>query len=543
MVGRFVAPSVHTNGGDDGAALNGNLPPPSTIAAQLVRNHAESARGTRLADTTATFRQLLQEILNKTSAPETDPEVNYKLIKVVVEAGIDVLFNDNPFAQWDILLPQTIDSLAVISATIRQQPGILFLSDSQPPKSYQRPHLLLWLLPKVISLSCHAKGDQLQNPLKSLLCCMITSLSKTLDLWQRAYALIETFRDCVDDLLSFLQKLISLNGHIRPPLNITLPPARSLARLWSEVQLEVALPSGCQLQVKDANSAGRIILFLLLVLKTVRNNDEALLNLRQATRPLQGWSLDAECSLTRLVLHHRSWFVRNDMMSLFSVHLLRLVKVSPSIHEGSDEGFTCTLQCCADFLFAGVNDPFPMDIQTELASTMSSLLEYAHGSRPISMAKELLSPAFKPLCSEEKRYQTCHGDLRRVVNTWLTKVQSQALNLPWVIAAMRRQEEDQIMPDADQQAGLVLNSTLRGHGGSQRYSNLRKLRPCQIDEQPPQVNLYAETLRKTVEILGKRSSSIAGLHHEAMLVSIDRISNLGLTLTAKQAQAMLACQN
>ena len=80
MVGRLLAHNIARGpaafGGDD--LSDANLPPPSTLAAQLVRNHVDTARGLNQPDTTVTFRQLLQEILNKTSVPETDVDVNLK---------------------------------------------------------------------------------------------------------------------------------------------------------------------------------------------------------------------------------------------------------------------------------------------------------------------------------------------------------------------------------------------------------------------------------------------------------------------------------
>lgn len=519
MVGRLVAPSAYTNGGDDGATFNGNLPPPSTIAAQLVRNHAESARGNRPADTTATFRQLLQEILNKTSAAETDPEVNLKLVKVVAEAGLDVLFHENPFAQWDVLLPQASDSLAVIGATIRQQPEILFLSDSQSSKAYHRPHLLLWLLPKIISLSCHAKIDQLQDPLKSLLCCMVTNLSRTLDMWQHAHALIETLRDCVDDSLFMLQKIVSFN-HPKASHNTPLPPARSLARLWSETQQEVALPSGCQIQIRDANSAGKIPLFLLLVLRELRNTGDSSTNIQQATTPLQGWMLDTESSLARLILLHRSWFARDNLFSFFAVHILQLRRISlvahSTINESVSYGLGLVLGCSADFLMAGLEDPLPADVQKELASTLSGVLGITDRSSDVTIAEEILLPALKLLVSEEKRYQSCHGDLRQEVNMWLTKLQSQVLELSWVTAAVRQQGEDHIMLDADQQTGVGSKPSIRGGGGPQNYSKLRKLRLRLHDDQTTKAVPYAEILCKIVDMLGKQNGGgITGLHQKA----------------------------
>ncbi|KAH0300108.1 hypothetical protein KCU71_g12104, partial [Aureobasidium melanogenum] len=235
MVGRLLAHShgrgAASIGGDD--LTDANLPPPSTLAAQLVKNHVDTARGLNQPDTTVTFRQLLQEILSKSSVPETDVDVNHKLIKVVVEAGLDVLFQDDPFAQWDFLIPQAIDSLAVIQSTIQRQPDILFHNAST--NSDQNPHLLLWLFPKLLMLSKHPKGAQLQESLASLLSSLVLSLSKTLDLWPYAKALLTMLRDCATDLFVLLQdSRVCSKSAVQVPA-VLLPPVRN-----AELQKELA---------------------------------------------------------------------------------------------------------------------------------------------------------------------------------------------------------------------------------------------------------------------------------------------------------------
>ena len=65
----------HTNGSSvNGGRLhtNGDLPPPSTLAAQIVQNQVRP-EATHDNGEKATFSGLLQEILHSGAAPETDP--------------------------------------------------------------------------------------------------------------------------------------------------------------------------------------------------------------------------------------------------------------------------------------------------------------------------------------------------------------------------------------------------------------------------------------------------------------------------------------
>ncbi|KAH0357480.1 hypothetical protein KCU83_g998, partial [Aureobasidium melanogenum] len=267
MVGRLLAHShgrgAASIGGDD--LTDANLPPPSTLAAQLVKNHVDTARGLNQPDTTVTFRQLLQEILSKSSVPETDVDVNHKLIKVVVEAGLDVLFQDDPFAQWDFLIPQAIDSLAVIQSTIQRQPDILFHNAST--NSDQNPHLLLWLFPKLLMLSKHPKGAQLQESLVSLLSSLVLSLSKTLDLWPYAKALLTMLRDCATDLFVLLQdSRVCSKSAVQVPA-VLLPPVRN-----AELQKELASVVEKLIDRYDAEYGYIIEEFLLPSFRAIAHN-------------------------------------------------------------------------------------------------------------------------------------------------------------------------------------------------------------------------------------------------------------------------------
>ncbi|EON65245.1 hypothetical protein W97_04482 [Coniosporium apollinis CBS 100218] len=106
----------------NGLSANG-IPPPSTIAAQIVQ-HQSNANARREPENRALFGKLLQEYLNDPAAEESDAHINARLIHVIAEAGLDVLHKENPFAQ-ELLVPQAIKSIAVITLVIQRYPKIL----------------------------------------------------------------------------------------------------------------------------------------------------------------------------------------------------------------------------------------------------------------------------------------------------------------------------------------------------------------------------------------------------------------------------------
>ena len=175
----------------NGVHANGDAPPPSTIAAQIVHNQTR-APVTQQNGETETFSQLLHEILhNHAATPETNVDVNVKLVSVVAEAGLAPLADGNPFPQWDVLIPQAVDSIAVIGATIKRQPDVLFT-----PTSQDGPQLFLPLLARLAAICGRQKCEEL--PIVPLLDAMFHVLETSIDLWQDAQTLQQVLQECVD---------------------------------------------------------------------------------------------------------------------------------------------------------------------------------------------------------------------------------------------------------------------------------------------------------------------------------------------------------
>ena len=130
-------------------------PPPSTLAAQLVDKYSKNSRRSHLKDSGA-FRQLLEELLHtqhasRDSAPleETNMLVNYKLVYVLVKAGLDPLRQNSPFDSD--LLGQTLSSLIVIRKTLERCPALLsFFPENDATRSEPGGPLYSWLIPRLL---------------------------------------------------------------------------------------------------------------------------------------------------------------------------------------------------------------------------------------------------------------------------------------------------------------------------------------------------------------------------------------------------------
>jgi serine/threonine-protein kinase ATR len=166
-------------------------PPPSTLAAQIVQNQTRPAESQRHEET-ASFRDLLHEILhNQAAAQEHDVNVNTQLVSVVNQAGLIPLTVDNPFAEWDMLIPQAKDSIAVIEFTVQRQPDVLFTE-----LTANGPQLALSLIATSVALCGRPKCEEISA--SRVLIAATRTLDSSIHLWQRALTLRCVLQDCVD---------------------------------------------------------------------------------------------------------------------------------------------------------------------------------------------------------------------------------------------------------------------------------------------------------------------------------------------------------
>lgn len=175
----------------NGTRVNGEAPPPSTLAAQIVQNQTRPAATQKTNGQTPTFPELLHEILhNQAATVETDVATNVKLINVVAEAGLAPLTDPSPFAQFDVLITQAIDSIAVIEATVKRQPEVLFTPITQDG---QQP--LLPLLARLFAICGKPRCEHLR--ISGLLDSIMQALEASLDLWHYIQTVRQILEDCI----------------------------------------------------------------------------------------------------------------------------------------------------------------------------------------------------------------------------------------------------------------------------------------------------------------------------------------------------------
>lgn len=191
---RMALPSK-TNG------IANGVPPPSTIAAQIVHN-ATNLHSRQDAAAKVTFGELVKEFLQHPGTEEPDPQL-VALVCVISEAGLEGLFRDDPFAQ-DQQRQQGIDSIAALSLIIQKKPHLLMSAKDADEEGSPQPPLFIWLFPKLLGLLNHATMQTLRQPARDLLGLCLGVLYQSLTSWRNATRVAQFYVSCVECRSIFL---------------------------------------------------------------------------------------------------------------------------------------------------------------------------------------------------------------------------------------------------------------------------------------------------------------------------------------------------
>jgi len=182
---------------------NGDAPQ-STLAAQLV-NHLTDGRKHSKNQDQETFRQLLGEILGAESESgsqvqmhESNNDDGYKLIYVLVKAGLETMINEDPFGDQGELSQQALDSLAAVESTLRSNPEVLFVdAPRHVPGTDRHGPLFLWLVPKIIAVTSQSIEKELRQGVLKLFRTILSLERKINKCGARRNSILKYTRGCV----------------------------------------------------------------------------------------------------------------------------------------------------------------------------------------------------------------------------------------------------------------------------------------------------------------------------------------------------------
>ncbi|USP73715.1 uncharacterized protein yc1106_00989 [Curvularia clavata] len=296
---RMAPPSV-TSGHSNG------IPPPSTIAAQIVHN-ASNIHAQRDEDTKVTFGELVKEFLQHPNTDEPDPQL-VALICVIAEAGLEGLFKEDPFAQ-DQQRQQGIDSIAALMFILQQKPHLLLSIKQGDDESIPRPPLILWLFPKLLGLLTHATLQPVHKHVQGLLHLCLDVLTQTSTLYRSARTVLQLYKSCVQCVYSEFESLEKSDSLPASSFSISLPPSSAINDFWPESQQFVALPHDLQRTIPSHHGAIYVGFCLLLaVLNTTQPQSKAPLALVALEHHLP-WTADSIQAFWR---YYKRWTIGSE---------------------------------------------------------------------------------------------------------------------------------------------------------------------------------------------------------------------------------------
>ncbi|KAK8173648.1 hypothetical protein IWX90DRAFT_148777 [Phyllosticta citrichinensis] len=294
------------------AGSNG-IPPPSTIAAQIVNNHSRANEQQEPQDNRL-FGMLLQEFLADPSAGEKDVKLNLQLISVVVEAGLNVLLKEREPLGQHVMLSQARDSISVIRISVERDPSLLFCQNPGAEEPILNLPLVAWLLPKLFSFLTCPSLEILQPYLTSLLASLLGALSRLSrkvpdseaefrDFWKEGLLLLEFYQATIDAVLDDLEHSMHNTLLKGSGKTLTLPPSSSILRLLPKEQQLPTLPRHCQVEIKSLHRVCIIALSLLAAISRYLSSSNSALAIAPARSVVYDWVIDRVRHFWELASH------------------------------------------------------------------------------------------------------------------------------------------------------------------------------------------------------------------------------------------------
>ncbi|KAF2867552.1 protein kinase rad3 [Massariosphaeria phaeospora] len=441
-----LAPPPHTNG-------NG-IPPPSTIAAQIVHN-AANANAHQEATSKVTFAQLLKEFLHNPSTDEKDVQL-MSLISVIAEAGLDALSQEDPFA-LDQQKEQGIDSISALKLIFQRKAYLMLNLRDAGDDGSPHPPLFAWLFPKLLGLLNQPDLLSIYESVQDLLGACLSVMFRTSDLWRQAMSLMQLYKACVEDIMTSLEPDEEA-PRIPRPFVVILPASSSISDFWPDSQQSVALPQDLQRTFHSPIQAISTALHLLrAILNSLSSADRGAIAISLYDHHLP-WILD---SCRRLWNNYRQWSntqrtalygsIEDTYLQVLETTAFPDTATSTTFMSSSKAALTL-VSSLSELMQTCSTSPFSQIGQIRLACVLIRLRQFLDepsdknhhsGSRRSQNLKPLISdvlgPSIERICENPAGIGSMHKDLQLAICLW-----TQPSDWPREIADLR----DELCSDA-----------------------------------------------------------------------------------------------
>ncbi|KAG8530063.1 uncharacterized protein KY384_005545 [Bacidia gigantensis] len=434
-VGRTGPPRYVQN--DFENRVNGEAPA-STLAAQLVNQITDGAArgGSQREDT---FRLLLQEVLQSEYEPpntggsnEANLSVNFKLIYVIVKAGLDNHQRRNPFVAHNNQVKQSIDSLKAIEIALCRTPNVLFsVSSHDEDESLQNVPLLLWLVPKILSLLKLRIHEDLKASCDQCLEIILSLEEKIRSPGLRLDPIFRYVRGCNEGLLEWpdlvihiLSSLESFDKHNNKEVlsTVNIPSEATLSSVLSFHDAQGVSPKLVCTTISSRLEASRVCVHLLrLLVHSDEKNRKS--QLGTAGRPSLETAAQSLPRIWNTLFHETSSHDENVLPSNALCSLLDTTHylLKNLVRDGNSKPQLDTLISALEIISVTLTSavlPLPAAVEKGISINIFHVA-YIILSANRGMLPDLLEHSFRLMGNvvrNEDRYPTFGQDLQQALN-------------------------------------------------------------------------------------------------------------------------------
>ncbi|KAJ8130697.1 hypothetical protein O1611_g2932 [Lasiodiplodia mahajangana] len=355
-----MAPTSHgrsmSNGREsfNSGAMDGNLPPPSTLAAQLVENISTSARSSR-PDETVELQRLFAAIERVKDNPDLlasypdRVDHNHMLIYVYARVVLEGLKWDEPFANKSQLRTDATRAINFLRITVNETPEVLLFTANSGTFLFRGSEpLWIWIFPKVLKLLGDDLCEDLAAPIEAFFRELYSAVSRSNSLWSHVPQFLAYLRGSFDAVQSYLAEFPSSTDR-DAALKVQLPQDSFLESLGDQLR---PLQEQCTYTINLASYALRHASHLLTLLAIPLVDYRLSSNAPQSLHETTPWLLDA---VVRMNLTHNRWpslsrsclpqLLHNTIKIIDTVKLL--VNTNPLTQE---KAYILLVQLCAEEL-------------------------------------------------------------------------------------------------------------------------------------------------------------------------------------------------
>jgi serine/threonine-protein kinase ATR len=285
---------------------NSTQPPPSTLAAQILRNKTGGS-AQRNQSRNDNFDKLLQEFLADPVIETGSEKIseNARFITFLADAAVEYRQQNEPFTP-NQGKQQALDCLRAIQITIDRHFDVLFFNAPNESNKDAQPPLLLSITTSLLSLGLKESNFEVLKAIVRVLTQIFKSLRRKPEFLDTHIAFQKLIDTTVSNLLSSLEDLSDSFEDTKASFSASFPSLDAMRYFWEPVEKTIALPAGYQGNSTRPMEVCNIVLLLIttsLEIHLKSSNSADTFAVQQCQSEILHWLQRLQISHMKLTIH------------------------------------------------------------------------------------------------------------------------------------------------------------------------------------------------------------------------------------------------